>query len=161
MRPVSKITHHKQEKSYSCGAASIAMLFNQREDIIRAKLNTDSNGTNNFSVLNFLQSIDINGFLISLNKSYHECSTDLIQASYQFPIYCASEYRDRYFIKGRDRIRYHAMLICDGLIYDPAANKEMCAEEYLSVFNKSLVINNALIIDCERPNYIKNFQFCS
>lgn len=161
MNPVSKITHRKQEKSYSCGAASIAMLFNQREELIRAKLNTtNANGTRIWSVSNYLKEIGINSFLISLDKTYQECAADLIQTSYQFPIYCASEYRSRYFVKGRDEVRRHAMLICDGLIYDPAENKEMIPEEYLSVFNKSLIINSIIIIDCERPDYIKNFQNC-
>lgn len=156
MKPVPQITHRKQEKPYSCGAASIAMLFNAPESLIRSEVNTTSYGTSPFGVQNFLDKLEVTSFQIHLNKPYEECIADLAQTSFKFPIYCGSEYRDRYFVKGRDRERQHAILICDGLIYDPSCNKAMLPEEYLSVFNKSLTVKHIIIIDSERPNFLKN-----
>jgi len=152
------ITHLRQEKPYSCGAACIAMLFNKSESVIRKEIKTDSGGTNTYDVCDFLKRNNLIYYRISINQSYGDSIQNLINTSYKFPLYICGEFRDRFHVKGRDNLRHHAILIVDGHVYDPAEPREMSGEAYEKVFNKALVFNDIIIIENERPNFIKNFS---
>ena len=153
-----KINHRRQEKSYSCGAAAIAMLFGANEAEIRKEVKTDSNGTHDYDVYQFLKRVGLECHQIHLKENYYKFAETLKNLSFKFPIYAGSSYRDRYYVKGRDRNRQHAILICDGLFYDPSEKKGLTFESYESVFNKSMIINHFIIIDEERPDYLKNIR---
>jgi hypothetical protein len=151
-----KITHRRQQLPYSCGAASIAMLFGADEKTIRKEVKTRASGTDPCNVLEFLSRNHLCPHLVFLGEHYGKVIHDLIQTSLKFPIYACATYKDRVFKKGRDRTRHHAVLICDGLVYDPAEEREMSGEAYEKVFNKSLLFNSIIIIDSERPNFLRN-----
>jgi hypothetical protein len=155
-----KIIHRRQELQYSCGAASIAMLFGIKEELARKEVETRVSGTSADNVSDFLSRSNIKHHWVVINEDYYKFIETLTQTSRKFPIYACAEYRDKYFSKGRDRKRSHAVLIADGLIYDPSENREMCGESYEKVFNKSLVFNTLIIIEEERPNFLKNSLKC-
>lgn len=156
MKPANKITHRRQEKPYSCGAASIAMLFNSPESLIRKEVKTRTSGTKTDNVCDFLSKCGIKYHWVCVNEDYYRFIDTLTQTSRKFPIYACASFRDRFYKTGRDRNRHHAVLISDGLIYDPSCNKPMSADEYESVFNKSLIFTSLIIIEDERPNFLKN-----
>jgi ABC-type bacteriocin/lantibiotic exporter with double-glycine peptidase domain len=152
----TKITHCRQQLPYSCGAASIAMLFGADESVVRKEVGTKSSGTSAVSVSNFLNKTGITHHYVSLNQDYHDSISNLIKTSFKFPIYVCGEFKDRYFSKGRDRKRNHAILICDGMVFDPSEERAMSGESYEKVFNKSLIFNTLIIIEEERPDFLKN-----
>jgi len=151
-----KITHRRQQLPYSCGAASIAMLFGADEKTIRKEVKTKASGTASYNVSEFLNKTGITHHYVTLNQDYHDSISNLIKTSLKFPIYVCGEFKDRHFSKGRDRKRNHAILICDGMVFDPSEEREMSGESYEKVFNKSLVFNTLIIIEQERPNFLKN-----
>lgn len=160
MKIQPKIIHRRQELEYSCGAASIAMLFGMDEKTIRKEVNTRANGTKTDDVCDFLFRQGLKHHWVCINEDYYRVMENLARTSFQYPIYACGSFRDRFFEKGRDRKRSHAVLICDGLIYDPSENREMCGESYEKVFNKSLIFNTLIIIEEERPNFLKNSLKC-
>lgn len=155
---LNKIVHRRQELPTSCGAASVAMLFGEKEETIRVDLKTNSRGTHVYEISNFLKTKGFIHSWIKINKNYFDCIDDLIKTSLQFPLILCGEYRSHYNICGRDRIRNHAILIADGKVYDPGENREMSGEGYVQTFNKKLVFNDLIIIEKERPNFLTNFK---
>lgn len=153
-----KIIHRKQQLPYSCGAASVAMLFGEDEALIRKEVKTRTSGTKTDEVYSFLTRNGIKSHWVCINEDYYSAIQNLTLTSLQFPIFAAGSFKDRFFNKGRDRNRHHAVLICDGLIYDPSEEREMCGEAYEKVFNKSLIFTTLLVIDEERPSFVRNFQ---
>jgi hypothetical protein len=151
-----KITHRRQQLPYSCGAASIAMLFGADEKIIRKEVKTKASGTKTDSVCDFLSRQGLKYHWVCINEDYYKAMENLAKTSFQYPIYACGEFKDRHFSKGRDRKRNHAILICDGMVFDPSEEREMTGESYEKVFNKSLVFNTLIIIEQERPNFLKN-----
>lgn len=157
MHPLSKIVHSHQEKPYSCGAASIAMLFGRPESVIRKEIKTDSNGTCSYNVCEFLKRHNLTTHRITISESYRDSIANLITFSYKFPLYVCGVFKDRFYTKGRDKTRHHAILIADGMVFDPAESREMSGEAYEKVFNKSLVFDEVVIIEVERSGFIRNF----
>jgi hypothetical protein len=156
MKIQSKITHRRQQLPYSCGAASIAMLFGADEKTIRKEVKTRASGTNTDLVCDFLSRQGLKYHWVCINEDYYNAMPNLARTSFQYPIYACGSFRDRFFLNGRDRNRNHAVLICDGLVFDPSEEREMSGEAYEKVFNKSLVFNTLIIIEEERPNFLRN-----
>jgi alanyl-tRNA synthetase len=55
-----------------------------------------------------------------------------------------------------DHIKASVFIIADGMVYDPAEDREMSGEEYIKTFNKELIFKSIIVIDQERPNFLKN-----
>lgn len=151
-----KIKHRSQETAYSCGAAAIAMLFGAEEKLIRKEVKTKSTGTPSEGVLEFLDRVGLRGIEVRIEQSYFQSIDDLMTLSYKFPIYVCETWLWKNVGVGRPVKGVHAVLIADGMIYDPAQDREMIGEEYIKTFNKGLTFNYIIIIDQERPNFLKN-----
>ena len=151
-----KIVHRRQELNYSCGAAAVAMLFDAKEELIRKEVNTRVSGTRTLEVLEFFNRINLKTEWIHFNQSYFDLIENLITISYKFPIYSSATYLWKNRGVGRPITRHHASLIADGMIYDPSEDRERCGEEYIKTFNKGMTFNSIVIIDQERPNFLKN-----
>ena len=151
MKPLKKISHRHQEKPYSCVASAVSMLFGIEERIARKQLKTTRFGTNIHSIEDFLKINKIIFNTVSMNEDYWSVFSNLITLSLKFPVISSANYKDKYSKKGRD----HAVLICDGKIYDPSEDREMCGESYEKTFSKSLMFNYLIIIDDERDGFLK------
>jgi hypothetical protein len=150
------IVHRQQELPMSCGAASIAMLFGVEEKLIRKEVGTNSTGTPWHGVLSFFKRINLNVEMVDINQSYFDAIDNLITLSYKFPIYSGATYLAKNQKRGRPCKRVHAALIADGMIYDPAEDREIGGEAYIKTFNKELIFDSIIIIDQERPNFLRN-----
>lgn len=156
MKVANKITHKHQEKRYSCGAASIGMLFDIPEADARKLVKCRATGT---SLSNVCEALDKNGVeynTFSVEKDFVLYKDFLAYNSIKWPLYVCGVYRDRYYLKGRDSIRHHAIAIADGFIYDSSEGQEVPVDCYEHVFNKLFYINTILVIDQERPDFKKN-----
>lgn len=153
-----RITHRRQEKGFSCAAAAVAMLLGENESKIRPLVGTTSEGTHIVNVHNFLIKNELVSQLVSIKENYFKLLDDLILWSYKFPIISSATYRSKGQKRGRPITRHHAALIVDGMVYDSSENKEMTLEAYISTFNKELVFNSLVIVESERPNYLKNMR---
>ena len=151
MKPIEKIIHRRQEKPYSCAASSVSMLFGMEEKILIKELKTTRHGTKMCSIEEFLKRNKIIFHVVSMNEDYWNLFSNLITLSLKFPVISSANYKDKYSKKGRD----HAVLICDGKIYDPSEDREMCGESYEKTFSKSLMFNYLIIIDDERDGFLK------
>jgi hypothetical protein len=156
MTPPIKIIHVRQQTDYTCGAASFGMLFGISEAEAARLVRTDKSGTHVGDVMSCLRDKEIPHEIINLNKDFELVIPDLITVSLKFPVYVSGLFKDRKFSKGRCRERRHAFVLSDRLIYDPGEDREMTWESFRSVFNHSLTINSAIIIDIECPNFLKN-----
>ena len=154
MKPIKKITHRRQEKPYSCAASSVSMLFGMEEKIVRKELKTTRLGTEMCSIEKFLKRNNVIFNAVTINEDYWNIFSNLITLSLKFPVISSANYKDKYSKKGRD----HAVLICDGKIYDPSEDREMCGESYEKTFSKSLIFNYLIIIDDERDGFLKAFR---
>lgn len=156
MKVVNHITHKRQETPYSCGAASFAMLFNMDESIARRLVKCKKTGTNMGNVCNALDGMGVKYHLVNIDEDFRSYKNFLKYNSIRWPLYLSCVYKDRFYVKGRDSIRHHAIAIADGMIYDPSENQVEPVDCYEHVFNKSLVIKQIIIIEQERNDFIKN-----
>ena len=150
------IAHRRQELWYSCGAASVAMLFGAKEELIRKEVKTKSEGTSEREVVSFLKRNGLTVHVVDLDQNYFDSIENLITLSYKFPIYSCATYLWKNKGVGRPIKRVHAALIADGMVYDPAEDRERCGEEYIKTVNKKLTFNSIVIVEQERPNFLKN-----
>lgn len=149
------LTHHRQEKPFSCGAAAVAMLLGQAESTIRPLVNCKTSGTANGDVFRFLnQSFVCHS--VELNADYYDVVNSLTSLSLKFPFYCCATYLWKNPGRGRPVTRHHASAFADGLIYDPSEFREIEIGSYESTFNKKLTIRSIIILEVERPKFLKN-----
>jgi hypothetical protein len=158
MKPARNIRHFHQQKHYTCGAATIAMLFGISEVEACKLVKTTSSGTNMMNVCSFLKECGVTFQHVFFGQDYQDSIDNLVKLSFKFPIYISGEFRDKFFKKGRERVRHHAIAIVDGKVYDPSEQRELEGESYRAVFNRSLKFKSIIIIEEERPDYIKNFS---
>lgn len=152
-----KIAHRRQETGYSCGAAAVAMLLGQPEKLIRPLVNCNRDGTHNHDVLSFLKKY-FTCHYVHLHADYYDAIEKLTSLSLKYPFYCSATYLWKNPGPGRPITRYHASVFADGYIYDPAEPREIETVAYESTFNKKLTINSIIIVEAERPNFLKNFK---
>lgn len=151
------IKHRSQEKDYSCGAACISMLLDCSESIIRKEVKTNHTGTSFSNVSNFLERVSIPHHFINFKKdiNYDDEIINLVNVSFKFPIFIAGFFYSKYYKVGRMRSRCHAVLLCDGLFYDPAEPNPLDFKSFRMVANKNIVIDHLIIVDVERPHFVK------
>jgi hypothetical protein len=130
------------------------MLFGMEEKTVRKELKTTRFGTKMYSIEEFLKRNNITAHAVSINEDYWNIFSDLITLSLKFPVISSANYKDKFSKKGRD----HAVLICDGKIYDPSQDREMSGESYEKTFSKSLIFTYLIIIDDERDGFLKAFR---
>ena len=157
MKVMNHLTHKRQEKEYSCGAASFGMLFGMDEPIARRLVKCNKSGTATGKVCEALKGMGVDYHMVHINEDFRLYKDFLKYNSIRWPLYLSCVYRHRYYVKGRDYVRHHAIAIADGMIYDPSENQAEPVECYEHAFNKSLHINGIIIIDQERPDFRKNF----
>lgn len=149
------IFHKKQQRNYSCGAACFAMLFGIEESMARKAVKTKSSGTNQWNVVRAIESAGLTAHDVNINKAYLEIKDFLNSMSFHFPIYATCTYRTRARGKkgGRDEVREHAILLADGMVYDPSERAECPIDSYEHTFGKSLMFRSIIIVDEERPSF--------
>lgn len=153
--PNREITHRLQAYGYSCGSACISMLFDIDEGITMDELRTDHKGTCVYQVIAFLSRNGYGVKIISVNSCYTLENWRLENICKQFPIYIQGLFKKKFNKRGRWTERNHAVLMSDGMIYDPSEEIPFPFEAYNHVFDK-FIIKKMLIIEQERPNYGKN-----
>ena len=154
----ASIVHRQQETNFSCGAASVAMLLGVPESIVIPLVGCNAKGTYDSEVLRFLQAGVAKSHMAFVNKEYHEVSANLERLSLMFPFYCSATYLWKNPGRGRPCVRHHASLWADGMIYDPSEDRETDVTSYERVFNKKLTIHRIVVVEVERPNFLKNFK---
>lgn len=153
-----KIVHRRQEKEYSCGAAAVAMLLGLPESIVRPLVKCTSKGTHSENVYSFLKSNVAQCHMVYVGQDYYAAIQHLITLSTKFPLYVTGKYVWKNPGRGRPCVRHHASAFVDGMIYDPGENRAVPGECYESTFNRRLLFRNIIVIECERPNFLKNFR---
>jgi hypothetical protein len=154
----TKVVHRHQELGTSCGAAAVAMLLGRPESEIRPLVHCTSHGTSNLDVLGFLSKHVAPCHYVNLHADYYDIIDKLIVLSLKFPLYCSATYLWKNPGRGRPVTRHHASIIVDGVVYDPAENREVDGASYETTFNKKLTYNHIIIVESERPNFLKNFK---
>lgn len=153
-----RIIHRRQEKGFSCAAAAVSMLLGENESKVRLLVGTTATGTKMVNIHNFFKLYGIKSHFIQFEQNYFDAMENLIRLSYQFPIVSGATYLSKNVKVGRPVTRHHAAIISDGLVYDSAENKELTLEAYISTFNKELIFKELIVVESERPNYLKNMR---
>jgi len=154
----TKVVHRHQELGTSCGAAAVAMLLGRPESEIRPLVHCTSHGTNNLDVLSFLGKHVAPCHYVTLHADYYDIIDDLIALSLKYPLYCSATYLWKNPGRGRPITRHHASIIVDGMVYDPGETREVDGASYETTFNKKLTYNHIIIVESERPDYLRNFR---
>ncbi len=144
--------HVKQISDCDCGAISYLMIVNHFFAPIKPieacmEVKTSSSGTYIFNVLKSLEKRGLKCNLIELNVDYSEYFLTLELSSKYSLIYVAGEFRDRYFDKGRDRLRHHAFCVSDSYIFDPSQDSPIPTDAYFHIFTKKLIIKSLILIE--------------
>ncbi len=146
--------HCMQEKSYSCGAASFATIFNVDEATARKLCGTKADGTHDYRVLNAIKNnTNLNAHLVNIQKDYKECFW-LETLSQRYPLYMGCEFISQ-GKRGRPSVRSHAIVAAKGLFLDPSEPRECVQSGFEHTFNKKLVIRSMIVIDYELPGWQK------
>ncbi len=151
-----KIVHQRQNKDYNCGATALAILLNRSQEEAEIICQTNCKGTDTRDVVYALKLLKIPHFYQTLDLNFLTEMNFLDALSRKWPLYLTGHYKDRFHKKGRDRERHHAVAVADGVIYDPSYDEPIPIEAYPAVFNKSLQLTEIIVIDEERPDYLKN-----
>ncbi len=152
------IVHRHQELTTSCGAAAVAMLLGKPESEIRPLVHCTSHGTSNLDVFDFLSKNVAPCHYVLLHADYYDIIDKLMALSLKYPIYCSATYLWKNPGRGRPITRHHASIIVDGKIYDPGESREVDGASYESTFNKKLTYNHIIVVEAERPRFLKNFR---
>ncbi len=141
-----------QEKSYSCGAASFATIFNVDEVTARKLCCTDKDGTHDYRVLNAIKNnTNLNAHLVSIEKDYKECFW-LEMLSQRYPLYLGCEFISQ-GKRGRPSTRHHAIVAAKAAFYDPSESKTCPMDCFEHTFSKKLIIRSMIVIDYELPGW--------
>ncbi len=153
-----KEPHFQQEKRFSCGAASYRKALNSlginiTEEQARKECKTKSTGTKMDNVYQALLKRNIPAYFININEDWEYYNRWLELNTSNRIIIVGGVYRSRYFNKGRDRIRHHAMCTMDGIIFDPAIDIQLDFPSYRSQFNKNYFIDEIIMISLDEFNH--------
>lgn len=152
------IQHKRQEKQYSCGAASYAMLLGIPEEQARKEVKTRYNGTFTNNVVKALQDRGLSVHHLTTGMDYFEHMDSIRMLSYRWPLYLSCVFVTRYSKKGKATTRHHAIVAADGMFYDPSENQPVPVEAFAHTFNKKLEIRAIVLIEEERPNFLQNMR---
>lgn len=156
MKPRENITHFRQEKEYTCGAASIRAFLDGTEEEVGQLIGTKKSGTNILNVKYGLEKIGILSHYVSLNQDYRELFW-LTNLSCHFPLYLGCEFVDQ-GKRGRPSVRSHAVLVANGKFYDPSETRECPIDAFERTFNKKMIISTMLVIDHELKDFRANME---
>lgn len=146
------IVHFKQKTNVTCGAACYRMMIgNITEKQACDEVKTTKMGTYTSNVYKAL----LNRFgkdkvgIVSLNTDFSEYLKWLNLNSTGRMLYLGCDYVNRPCGggKGRDKHRYHAILVSDGMIYDPSEDCPLPVESYFHTFNKKMIIEQMILVD--------------
>ncbi len=150
IRPFPK--HCCQERHYSCGAASFAMIFNVDEATARTVCKTDAKGTADLDVFRAIRdNTSVIPHHIVIRKDYRELFW-LETLCQRFPLYLSCTFISQ-GKKGRPNNRHHAVVASRGMILDPSEVRECPLSAFTHTFNKSLIINAMIVLDYELPGW--------
>src|SRR3990167_1801520 len=139
--------HLQQTKRNSCWAACFAMIAGCSEEQAIKECQTKATGTNSKNVCAAFIKRNITPIEVDLNVEWNEYSRWLALNSMGRKLYVSGTFRDRYAKVGRDRIRHHAIVVKDGMVFDPSQKEPLPIEAFNHVFNKKLVIKSMIIVD--------------
>lgn len=151
------IVHFRQEKNFSCAAASFAMLFDMDEQTARKIVNTKHDGTQMYDVLWAFRNHGIDAHMVHLNGASYKTLDWLEPFSCRFPLILSCKFINT-SVKNRTIRRYHAVLAANGFIYDSAEVRAVPFDAVESTFNKDLLIRNMIVVDHELPRWQHHYQ---
>jgi hypothetical protein len=146
------ITHFKQKTNVSCGAACYRMMIgNITEKQACDEVKTTKKGTYTSNVYHALlkrfpkEKVGI----ATLNADFGEQLHWLDLMSKNRILYFGCDFVNRAYggKGGRDKHRYHAILLSDGMVYDPSEDQPYPIEAYFHTFNKRLIIDGVILLD--------------
>lgn len=149
-----KIYHKEQFHGWSCGAVCYAMLFDVTEGRAIADCKTTKSGTQHIELLRAIKTRE-NAYLISIEKGYEEYLSHLKDISSHFPVIVSGFYH-RQGTRGRCRKDAHAVLVVDGVVFDPAESGPIDLDAYEIVFNRGWTIRSIIVVDREVDGYGMN-----
>ena len=153
----AKINHLHQDKDYNCAPTAVAMLLGRSVSECEKICQTKKSGTSDFNVSTALRLLKINHYLVlPRDLDYIAEASNLGKLSCKFPLYVSGTFKDK-SRRGRDRVRHHAFIVADGNVYDPSESAPLPVESYAHIFTRSLTLRTLIVIDEERPNFLKNF----
>jgi len=123
------------------------------EEGARRYVKTDSQGTHMATAAALLQNAGVKCHYISINAPFEECLWWLTAQSFHFPIIISGHWVHKVARKGKARNLYHAVLLADGMAYDPAEREEAPIEALWTCHDKAFDIRGILIFETERPAY--------
>lgn len=139
-----QIEHRKQQTDYSCAAACFAMVTGISEERSRQLCQTKKSGTSMENVQEAFKKLDNKlSHHVTLNLPIEEC---WFLANFKFPTILHGIYLTKYCKRGRPRKTHHAVVLNQGIVYDPASKREFPLEAYFSKFDK-LKIKSMIIVE--------------
>lgn len=138
--------HIRQTTSYSCGAASLAMILGISEYDAAQLAKTKKSGTNTLNVFQALKKQGSNPKFLSINLPFECIFTDLKLLSKQYPIYIGANFISNSG-RGRNNHRHHAIVLKDETIFDPAQNEPVPMDCIGHLWNRQLVINSIILVN--------------
>ena len=145
-----RIGHRQQEKDYSCGAACLSMVLGIPERQARKLCHTDRSGTALCALVNPLKDAGHRAYRIDLDVPFEEQVANLIVQSERWPLVLSLEYRYTGVGstgKRRTGIRYHAVVMYRGEIYDPSETRLWDAEAIGHLADKGLTLRSYILIE--------------
>jgi hypothetical protein len=147
--------HQRQEKAYWCGNACLAMLLDKSQAEMARLVGTTKSGTSSIEVMRWLDKENIGYHYIQFNTNpTYDQLWWLPRLSQKHALYLSCDIRDKYFIKGRERCRNHAVLAVDGLFYDPSNFQPQPFDVYKSTWNRELYLKSMILFTDERSDYL-------
>ena len=157
MQVKGEILHIKQNDSYSCGAIALSVLLGISLEAAQRECKTTKTGTSMVNISAALSKRGVNNHLVQINKDWNECLEDLLANSFRFPMILDYSRRGRYFEKGRDKMNEHAIVLADGLAICGGKDSAIPIRVFSYSNTKSILVRQIIIVDCERPNYLRNW----
>jgi hypothetical protein len=153
LNPRTTIVHQAAIYPGGCvpTAFSMALDFSQ-EDAYRF-FGTTTNGTSMAGATSRLKELGLPVSITIATLDYQEALAWLIPFSKHYPIILSCQFDHRVYNKGRTRELHHAVLVVDGIAYDPAMGTEIPADQLAQHGDEKITIQSFVIIGFERPEY--------
>lgn len=134
--------HIKQTTNYSCAAVCFSMItgINEQEAIKLCK--TKKNGTPMEDVANALDKLGKLPHHVFINLPIEEC---WFLQNIRYPMIINGTYEIRLCQRGRPRKPQHAIVIKDGIVFDPSERRKYPLDAYFSLFDKLQIIDIIIV----------------
>lgn len=151
---VNTLVHFRQKTNVTCGATAYRTILSHFNHLISEKqavdeVKTTKNGTSSRNVLSAFKNREINASFVFLGIDFEEYSKWLNYNSKGRLLYLSCHFfrKPTGIKRGRNRVDCHAIVVSEGLIYDPAKDSPIPIECFMDTEDKRIYIHSMIMID--------------